>query len=84
MLRVPCLTLRETTERPITILQGSNRLVGVDPVHILAEARLALKREERTIRVPALWDGKAAGRIVDVLEKLPVRTQLGRGLAVGA
>ncbi len=83
VLRVPCLTVRENTERPITILQGSNRLVGVDPVNILAEARSALKGEERPIRGPELWDGKAARRIVDVLEKLPARTPLSLAVAVG-
>lgn len=66
VLGVPCLTLRENTERPITIEQGTNQLVGTDPQRILAAYRTALSRE-RTPRVPDLWDGRAAERIVDVI-----------------
>jgi UDP-N-acetylglucosamine 2-epimerase (non-hydrolysing) len=67
-LAVPCLTLRENTERPITVEQGTNRIVGSDPVRIveavsevLSNGRLAGKR------APELWDGHAAERIVKAL-----------------
>jgi UDP-N-acetylglucosamine 2-epimerase (non-hydrolysing) len=66
VLGIPCLTLRKNTERPITIEEGTNVLVGTDPETIVAEAERALgDGEERVRRVPALWDGQAAGRIVD-------------------
>lgn len=64
VLGIPCLTLRNNTERPITIELGTNVLVGTDPERIKAEARKALEgggRKDHTI--PPLWDGKAAERI---------------------
>jgi UDP-N-acetylglucosamine 2-epimerase (non-hydrolysing) len=68
VLGIPCLTLRKNTERPITIEQGTNVLVGTDPETIVAEAERALgDGEGRSHRVPALWDGQAAGRIVDAV-----------------
>jgi UDP-N-acetylglucosamine 2-epimerase (non-hydrolysing) len=68
-LGVPCLTLRENTERPITISQGTNLLVGTDPGKIVAAARDTLAGRGKAGRVPPLWDGHAATRIVDVLLK---------------
>jgi UDP-N-acetylglucosamine 2-epimerase (non-hydrolysing) len=72
VLGVPCLTLRENTERPITLLEGTNRLVGLDPDRIISEAEDALI-EVRSPRRPPLWDGHAAERIVQVLtdEQVP-------------
>ncbi len=66
--RIPCLTLRENTERPITISEGSNVLAGTDPQRIVALAKAALAKDPASRPVPALWDGKTADRIVDVLE----------------
>ncbi len=67
-LGIPCLTLRENTERPITIEQGSNRLVGLDPARIVEAARDVLRTGQHAgARVPDLWDGRAAVRIVDAL-----------------
>ena len=65
-LGVPCLTLRETTERPITVSEGTNRLVGTDPGAIVEAARAVL-RGEVTRRCPPLWDGAAAPRIAEIL-----------------
>ncbi|HEY8154722.1 MAG TPA: UDP-N-acetylglucosamine 2-epimerase (non-hydrolyzing) [Myxococcota bacterium] len=67
ILQVPCLTLRENTERPVTVELGTNQLVGRDPDRILAAYR-ALKQGDRPPgRMPPGWDGRAAGRITDVL-----------------
>jgi UDP-N-acetylglucosamine 2-epimerase (non-hydrolysing) len=65
VLGVPCLTVRETTERPITITEGTNRLVGTSPSAILDAYRST--PVGRLDRRPPLWDGKAAERIADVL-----------------
>ncbi len=67
ILGVPCLTMRENTERPVTIDQGTNRLAGADPGRILHEVSEVL-RQRPSGRIPELWDGRAAGRILDVLE----------------
>ncbi len=69
ILGVPCLTLRENTERPITISQGTNTLVGTNPERIVQEVARVLEGEMKAGRVPELWDGHAARRIVDVLRR---------------
>ena len=66
-LGVPCITIRENTERPVTIDEGSNVLVGTDPARIVAEVRKVLRGEGKQGRRPHLWDGKAAERIVGIL-----------------
>jgi UDP-N-acetylglucosamine 2-epimerase (non-hydrolysing) len=66
-LGVPCITIRENTERPITVEEGSNVLAGTDPARIIAEVRKILRGEGKRGRRPLLWDGKAAQRIVEVL-----------------
>ncbi len=68
-LGIPCLTLRENTERPVTVELGTNRVVGTDEGRIVAEAESALQRVrgDETPRVPPLWDGRAAGRVLDAL-----------------
>jgi len=66
-LGVPCLTLREQTERPITITHGTNRIVGTSPDRIVSEAFRALAEPARVTSRPPLWDGKAAQRIVAAL-----------------
>jgi UDP-N-acetylglucosamine 2-epimerase (non-hydrolysing) len=67
ILGVPCLTLRENTERPVTVAQGMNAIVGCDPHRIVGEALAILDGEGKAGRVPELWDGRAAERIMDVL-----------------
>ena len=66
-LGVPCLTLRENTERPITVRQGTNRLVGTSPQAIEDGVKEVLAGRWPTGARPALWDGHAAERIADVL-----------------
>jgi UDP-N-acetylglucosamine 2-epimerase (non-hydrolysing) len=68
ILNVPCLTLRENTERPITIEQGTNRLVGIDPTAALRAALETLEAPPRVARVPEFWDGRASFRILDIIE----------------
>ncbi len=63
-LGVPCITLRENTERPVTISEGTNILAGRDPDKIYHESMNVLKTGGKRGRVPDLWDGRAAQRIV--------------------
>jgi len=67
ILKVPCITLRENTERPETIDIGSNILVGTDPEKILNGTRIMLKRK-RDWNVP-FGDGTAGKKIIDIIEK---------------
>ena len=67
ILNVPCITLRENTERPVTITQGTNRLVGTETRKILAAVNDVLDQAKSQGRSPDLWDGRAAERIVQIL-----------------
>jgi UDP-N-acetylglucosamine 2-epimerase (non-hydrolysing) len=67
-LRVPCFTLRETTERPVTVTQGTNRLLGLEMERI-EEIPWLLRQTVRPLTPPAGWDGAAAARIVEVLQR---------------
>jgi UDP-N-acetylglucosamine 2-epimerase (non-hydrolysing) len=67
VLGIPCLTLRDNTERPVTVEQGMNVLVGPCRKRILEAARKALTGGRLESRVPDLWDGKAADRIASIL-----------------
>ncbi len=69
ILGVPCLTLRENTERPVTVELGTNRLTGTDPDRILKAFNEVLEGRWKTGSVPPLWDGHAAERMVDYLKK---------------
>ncbi|MFQ5745712.1 MAG: non-hydrolyzing UDP-N-acetylglucosamine 2-epimerase [Gemmatimonadota bacterium] len=78
VLGTPCITLRATTERPVTVTSGTNRLLG-DDASVLPELVLSALRYDRTERRPPLWDGRAAQRIARVIlsqspaERGPVR-----------
>jgi len=77
-LGVPCFTLRDNTERPITVTSGTNVLLGLDPARISTiPALLAMRDRSEPAAIPG-WDGAAAERLVDVLAggPLPSRTEL--------
>ena len=75
ILGVPCITLRENTERPVTIESGTNVLVGADPEKIVAEFGRVLNGSQRDATVPRYWDGQAAKRIIEVLLRASRRLQ---------
>lgn len=70
ILKVPCLTLRENTERPVTISEGTNILAGTDPKGILTQVQMVLNGQTKKGGCPIAWDGQAAGRIVQILQGL--------------
>jgi UDP-N-acetylglucosamine 2-epimerase (non-hydrolysing) len=67
ILGVPCLTMRKNTERPVTVTEGTNEVIGSSPERIVAASMAVLEGKGREGRVPALWDGHAAERIVWVI-----------------
>lgn len=74
-LGVPCLTFRENTERPITVTEGTNQLVGMDPRRLARALDALLGGVAAPARAPALWDGRAAERILEVLHPLGARVR---------
>ena len=69
-LGIPCLTLRENTERPITVTEGTNTIVGNDPKVIIDTALEVLNNGGKAGRIPEMWDGKTAERIAEIIEKV--------------
>lgn len=67
VMGIPCITMRENTERPITVTEGTNVLVGTDGQKILSVCEKILKGEGKQGNIPELWDGGAAKRIVDII-----------------
>jgi len=68
-LKIPCITLRNNTERPVTAEIGSNQITGTDPEKIVSAYRNAVNGNWRKPQVPPLWDGKAAERIVGIMAR---------------
>ncbi len=87
-LGVPCVTMRENTERPVTVTEGTNVLAGTDPRRIVAAAREAITHGARNALRPALWDGRAAERIARhlarELEAMPVDVHGAEPIVEGA
>jgi UDP-N-acetylglucosamine 2-epimerase (non-hydrolysing) len=75
-LGVPCLTFRDNTERPITVTEGTNQLVGLDPARVAAALDQLLRGEGPPGRIPELWDGHAAERIWTTLRATAGRAHL--------
>jgi UDP-N-acetylglucosamine 2-epimerase (non-hydrolysing) len=69
-LGVPCLTLRENTERPVTVFLGTNVLVGRDPSKLRSELSRVLAGQAKKGTIPPLWDGQAGDRIAAVIAAL--------------
>ena len=69
VLNIPCITLRDTTERPITLTEGTNVLVHNDPEKIVAEVKKVMDGQTRASRCPSLWDGRTAERIIAILAR---------------
>jgi UDP-N-acetylglucosamine 2-epimerase (non-hydrolysing) len=69
-LGIPCLTLHENTERPVTVTHGTNRVVGMSPENIVQEALSVLINDSKQVSVlPPLWDGRTSQRIVAILRE---------------
>lgn len=72
VMSVPCMTLRNTTERPETVTTGTNELLGTDPANLKPALDKLFAGEWKKGEIPEKWDGRSAGRIVEVLEQLLV------------
>lgn len=68
--KVPCITIRENTERPITVTEGTNVIVGTDSDRILQESKAIINGNGKIGGVPKFWDDGVSGRIVEVVGKL--------------
>jgi UDP-N-acetylglucosamine 2-epimerase (non-hydrolysing) len=73
VMGIPCMTLRDNTERPETVCVGTNELVGTNPAAIPAALERLFSGQWKRGRIPELWDGNAAKRIVETLRTLPTR-----------
>ena len=84
-LGVPCLTIRDNTERPITVSRGTNTIVGSDPAALAPAVMLALRTGGKRGRVPELWDGRAAERVVQAVGEFfaPSESRRHTGLDAG-
>lgn len=78
VLGVPCLTLRDSTERPETVTTGTNELIGTDPAALAPALEKLFAGEWKTGGIPEKWDGKSAARIVEALEALLEGDEAGR------
>jgi len=73
VLGTPCLTLRETTERPVTVEVGTNTMIGRDMDRLSGAVHAILEGKGKKGSIPSLWDGKAAERIADIVQALPCK-----------
>ena len=78
VLGVPCLTVRENTERPVTVTEGTNTLVGLNSERLKEGVHQILSGKGKRGRVPALWDGEAAKRIIGILKEGLQPSSVGR------
>ncbi len=69
VLEIPCLTLRNETERPVTVTEGTNVVVGLEAGRVARETEKILKGRGKRGKIPRLWDGKAAGRIAKIIRE---------------
>jgi UDP-N-acetylglucosamine 2-epimerase (non-hydrolysing) len=69
-LQVPCLTVRPSTERPVTITDGTNMLLALDKSIIVKECQNILNGNFKDGNIPDLWDGQASERIVEIIREL--------------
>jgi UDP-N-acetylglucosamine 2-epimerase (non-hydrolysing) len=69
VLKIPCITLRNNTERPVTVEEGTNVIVGCNTEKILSESFKIIENRCNSGRTPELWDGKAAKRIIKIIEE---------------
>jgi UDP-N-acetylglucosamine 2-epimerase (non-hydrolysing) len=74
----PCLTLRDRTERPVTVTAGTNRVVGTDSEKVVSETLSLIEAPPAARRVPELWDGRAGERIVEYLSRALEANAAGR------
>jgi UDP-N-acetylglucosamine 2-epimerase (non-hydrolysing) len=74
VLGVPCLTFRENTERPVTVTEGTNQVLGLDPARVASAVDRLLGGQTPTGKIPELWDGRAGERIVSILRERWVGT----------
>lgn len=74
-LGIPCITMRRSTERPVTIQIGTNVLATENPVAAVAATRLALTRRRSPARLPEKWDGRAGRRIINILDDMMTANQ---------
>ncbi len=75
ILDIPCLTLRDTTERPITINEGTNVLVWNDTEKIVEEAFKIMNGKAKKAKIPSYWDGKTANRIIKILSEAHMKNE---------
>ena len=66
-LGIPCVTLRENTERPVTVTEGTNHLIGTDPRKILTTVNAILAGDSKPSSIPQWWDGQAGKRIIEII-----------------
>jgi UDP-N-acetylglucosamine 2-epimerase (non-hydrolysing) len=71
-LGIPCFTLRDNTERPVTCSIGTNTLLGLEPERIIEVPELIRRAESARRSIPEYWDGHAAARVVEVLARAPL------------